>query len=216
MGVRIATLYCSRLCCVWFILCTSALAPNRVTADMEPANDILTAITSLLSELRRLETQLERLSADLSADDSALPEPQRDRFWALNTLRGRLQDASGGILFTGISTVPTGRRIEWQREHTLTELLQCNWQDVADALSALGHPVRLRILQAMMQGKHAIQELQQLPEMGTSGQLYHHLRALQLAGWVRQAGRSYYVLQETRVIPLLTVLAAVIEREAGS
>jgi DNA-binding transcriptional ArsR family regulator len=182
---------------------------------MEPVNDILTTITSLLDELHRLEAQLKRVSTDLSADDTAQPAPQSDRFWALNTLRGRLQDEAGAILFTGISTVPTGRRIEWQREHTLTDLLQCNWQDFADALSALGHPVRLSILQAMMQGKHAVQELQQLPEMGTSGQLYYHLRALQMAGWVRQAGRNHYVLQETRVIPLLTVLAAVIEREAG-
>jgi DNA-binding HxlR family transcriptional regulator len=178
---------------------------------MEAVNDIFTTITTLLAELRRLEAQLHDLRLSLSPDDAARLRHQEEPFWALNTLREKLQDQAGSILFTGISTLPPGQQVEWQREHRLTELLKVDWQDFASALSALGHPVRLGILQAMLRGQHATQELQQLPEMGTSGQLYHHLRELQISGWVRQVGRNNYVIQETRIIPLLTVLAAVID-----
>jgi DNA-binding HxlR family transcriptional regulator len=167
----------------------------------------------VLEELRRLETQLKSLSASLSPDQAAQLQTQDSPFWALNILRERMQDSAGSILFTGISTLPPGQRIEWQREHNLTDLVKGDWQESASALSAMGHPVRLSILQAMLQGKHTTAELQQLPDMGTSGQLYHHLRDLQLAGWVRQAGRNHYVIQETHLIPLLTVLAAVKDRE---
>jgi len=174
-------------------------------------NDIFTTITSALEELRRLEAQLMSLSANLSLDQAAQLQGQDAPFWALNILRERTQDTMGSILFTGISALPPGQRIEWQREHNLTDLIKVDWQKFASALSAMGHPVRLSILQAMLQGKHTTTELQQLPDMGTSGQLYHHLRELQMAGWVRQAGRNHYVIQETHLIPLLTVLTAVVD-----
>ncbi len=43
---------------------------------------------------------------------------------------------------------------------------------------------------------------------GTSGQLYHHLRQLVAAGWLRTAGRGRYEVPPARVVPLLVVLAA--------
>lgn len=42
----------------------------------------------------------------------------------------------------------------------------------------------------------------------TSGQLYHHLRQLVSAGWLRATSRGSYAVPPDRVIPLLTILTA--------
>jgi hypothetical protein len=51
-------------------------------------------------------------------------------------------------------------------------------------------------------------ELQRLPGLGTSGQLYHHLRQLQAAGWIRQVQRNHYVVVPDRTVAVLVMLAA--------
>jgi hypothetical protein len=38
--------------------------------------------------------------------------------------------------------------------------------------------------------------------------VYHHLRQLTSAGWLRSAARGRYVVPPERVVPLLTVVAA--------
>jgi hypothetical protein len=44
--------------------------------------------------------------------------------------------------------------------------------------------------------------------LGTSGQLYHHLRQLIGAGWLVQTARGHYTVPGDRVIPLLVLLTA--------
>jgi DNA-binding HxlR family transcriptional regulator len=60
--------------------------------------------------------------------------------------------------------------------------------------------VRLDIVRALIHGVHDVSELQRQPGLGTSGQLYHHLRELQAAGWVRQHERSRYLVVPDRVV----------------
>jgi hypothetical protein len=48
----------------------------------------------------------------------------------------------------------------------------------------------------------------ELDVVGTSGQLYHHLRPLLGAGWLCQAARGRYEVPHDRVVPLLVVVAA--------
>jgi hypothetical protein len=77
-----------------------------------------------------------------------------------------------------------------------------------DVLAALAQPVRLRLLLAVLNGRHTSAELGQIDGSGTTGQLYHHLRQLVAAGWLRSAGRGQYQIPPERVIPLLVALAA--------
>jgi predicted transcriptional regulator len=51
-------------------------------------------------------------------------------------------------------------------------------------------------------------ELTGLPGVGTTGQIYHHLRQLTSAGWLRTTSRGQYAVTPERVVPLLAVLAA--------
>jgi DNA-binding transcriptional ArsR family regulator len=75
-------------------------------------------------------------------------------------------------------------------------------------LAALGHPVRLALLKALLEGKRAKSDLERIEGLGTTGQLYHHLKALEEAGWVRTLERGVYGVPGERVVPLLAILSA--------
>jgi len=90
----------------------------------------------------------------------------------------------------------------------LNALLDADWDTAAEPLAALGHPVRLAVLRGVLTGLHTTSELAALDRLGTTGQLYHHLRQLQAAGWLRSTGRGRYDVPATRVIPLLVIVTA--------
>ncbi|TCO65526.1 ArsR/SmtB family transcription factor [Actinocrispum wychmicini] len=132
------------------------------------------------------------------------------KFWALTGLRERLPD-SGGVLFTGAVSLPTGEYYEWQQEAMAEDQFDRDWSDLSGVLAALGHPVRLLLLKEILKGARSTAELQEHESLGTTGQLYHHLRQLVAAGWLRAAGRGQYAVPGSRVVPLLVVLAAIQE-----
>lgn len=130
-------------------------------------------------------------------------------FWALEGLRARSGEA-GAVLVTGSTPLPTGGRAEWQEAHPATDVLDDEWEPTAPVLAALGHPVRLRLLRAVLHGTTTAAELTALPGVGTSGQTYHHLRQLVAAGWLQPsvgAARGAHEVPLARVVPLLAVLA---------
>ena len=58
------------------------------------------------------------------------------------------------------------------------ELLDDDWSQSAAGLTALAHPVRLLLVREVLLGAETVAALSELPSLGTSGQLYHHLRQL--------------------------------------
>jgi hypothetical protein len=112
------------------------------------------------------------------------------------------------VLFTGLVDLPGAPGYEWQQSADLEALLNRDWNDLADPLAAIGHPVRLQLLHEVLSGHQTSSELGDTEGLGTSGQLYHHLRHLVAAGWLRPMGRGRYEVPPTRVIPLLVILAA--------
>jgi hypothetical protein len=137
------------------------------------------------------------------------PDPKK--FWALQGLRERLPAETGGVLFTGAVPLPTGEYYEWQQGAKTEDLLTHDWAELSGALAALGHPVRLMLLKEILNGARSTAELQEHESLGTTGQLYHHLRQLVAAGWLRTTGRGQYAVPGSRVVPLLVVLTAVQE-----
>ncbi len=63
----------------------------------------------------------------------------------------------------------------------------------AEVLAALGHPVRLALVRRLLGGPATAAELQEAGELSSTGQVYHHLRALTAARVVEQDGRSFRV-----------------------
>ena len=157
--------------------------------------------------IEELTARLERLERRLDGSPGEAPEPDADAFWALAALRSRVS-GDGGVLFTGTVRLPAGERAEWQLGQTTDALLDSDWTEVADAVTALGHPMRLVLLQAVLAGSHTVAELAGTDGLGTTGQLYHHLRPLVAAGWLRTHGRGRYEVPAARVVPLLVIIAA--------
>lgn len=157
---------------------------------------------------------LERVVADL-VEQAAKPTPEPpagtphdETFWALEGLRGKVDGTTGGVLFTGTVDVPTGEHYDWQYARLLDDLLAVDWTEAAPALTALGNPVRLRLLQKIIAGTRGAADLAEDSELGTTGQVYHHLRQLVSAGWLRMVSRGQYTIPGERVVPLLVILSA--------
>ncbi|MFC8227728.1 ArsR/SmtB family transcription factor [Streptomyces sp. NPDC057287] len=171
-------------------------------------------------ELEERVAELERRLAVLeSASGSGKPELGVGDFWALDGLKDQLDQvgaaaADGGVLFTGAVRLPAGERYEWQYGALTAGLLgrtdedRPDWAEAAEPLAALGHPVRLRLLREILGGRRTAAELAELADMGTTGQIYHHLRLLTGAGWLHTTGRGRHEVPGARVVPLLVVLTA--------
>ncbi|MGB0099128.1 MAG: ArsR family transcriptional regulator, partial [Nocardioides sp.] len=69
-----------------------------------------------------------------------------DPLWVLTGLRDRVP-SPGAVVLAGTVDLPDQRRAEWQEGLTTEALLDRDWREAADVLAALGHPVRLALLQ---------------------------------------------------------------------
>ncbi|TAG80090.1 MAG: ArsR family transcriptional regulator [Betaproteobacteria bacterium] len=175
---------------------------------------------SVEARLAALEAQVAALAARTNEPPVAISAsqnhpvasvlPQR-KFWAID---GVLRSAesqgneSGGVVFAGQVVLPNEETYAWQIESDTSTLLASDWSVAHAPLAALAHPIRLLVLKALIEGKRDTQSLASLPDMGTTGQLYHHLKELEAAGWIRQPRRGEYIVLAERVIPLLAILSA--------
>jgi Helix-turn-helix domain len=157
------------------------------------------------------DERLAALEARVAALEGGAPAPTQtqapldpDAFWALEGLHARVP-APGAVLLVGDVTLPGGQVARWQEGAATDDLLDTDWERAADVLAALGHPVRLQLLRHVLRGVDSARELAEIEGMGTSGQVYHHLRQLVAAGWLRSRGARYEVPPE-RVVPLLTTI----------
>ncbi|AWW38797.1 MULTISPECIES: ArsR/SmtB family transcription factor [Streptomyces] len=161
-------------------------------------------------DLEQRVADLERRLAALEEERRTAPALDDGDFWALSGLKeqlARLAAADGGVLFTGAVTLPTGEHYEWQHGALTEGLLADDWTPAAESFAALGHPVRLRLLREILAGRGTAAELAELDGVGTTGQIYHHLRQLTGAGWLHAAGRGRHQVPPGRVVPLLVALA---------
>lgn len=160
--------------------------------------------------------------ADAEADAAAPPPPLHaapghgaapadatrgaDPFWAHTALQHELPEP-GGVVFAGSVTTPAGH-VDYQWARPTEHLLDGDWAEHAEAIGALGHSLRLAILQRLCAGEHTVAQLVEELELASTGVAYHHLGALQQGGWVRTPRRGSWQIPATRLIPLMTILIA--------
>lgn len=155
---------------------------------------------------------LEETVARLTAARDPMPVPTSDAdqmdelLWALNGLEARAPE--GAVLYTGSVQTPAGSVVRWQYAQTGPDLFAEDWSEQAERLAALGNPVRLRILQAVLNGATTAVQLTQEIDAGTSGQVYHHVKDLSAAGWLSSPKRGVFDVPASRVVPLLAILLA--------
>ncbi|GAA0476630.1 ArsR/SmtB family transcription factor [Streptomyces stramineus] len=165
-----------------------------------------------VAELERRLAALEEAAGPARPEERADPADGGD-FWALEGFKSRLAEAgpaagNGGVLFTGAVRLPDGAQYDWQFGQLTDAVLAEDWSDTADAFAALGQPVRLRLLREILDGHRTAADLAGLADLGTTGQIYHHLRQLTAAGWLHTVGRGRYEVPAGRVVPLLVMLTA--------
>ncbi|MCT9140742.1 ArsR/SmtB family transcription factor [Streptomyces violarus] len=161
-------------------------------------------------ELEERVADIERRLAALEGTHRAGPSLDEGDFWALNGLKKQLSElgaADGGVLYTGSVRLPTGEPYAWQMAALTEGLLEEDWTTASESFAALGHPVRLRLLREVLGGRRTAAELAELDEVGTTGQIYHHLRQLTGTGWLHTTGRGRYEVPPSRVVPLLVAVA---------
>lgn len=134
--------------------------------------------------------------------------PEDETFWALEGLRRRADRDRGAVLWAGV--VPAdGGAWEWQMARPADELRSPDDpQHAADRLAALSHPIRLSLLLEVLDGTTRLTDLAERLGLGSTGQLYHHTRALTAAGWLRPGERGHVAIPGERVVPLLVILGA--------
>ena len=170
----------------------------------------------LEERVEALERRLAALEGVSAGGESAEGPADVGDLWALHRLKEDLaaigaEAAAGGVLFTGVLELTADERYEWQYAVLADALLgQDDETDsaVTDSLAALGHPMRLRLLMGILRGRRTVADLAELPEVGTTGQIYHHLRQLTGTGWLHAVGRGRYAVRPARVVPLLVILSA--------
>jgi DNA-binding transcriptional ArsR family regulator len=164
--------------------------------------------------LAELERRIARLESRI--DGPSTPErPAQGANPLMGVLHTWRRDAEEQSLpgTVGYAGYVAGRDLLWARQVPLADLLHADWTPTAGILESLGSQPRLALLGALLrEGRRTNVDLQEalgaIQGDTTSGQLYHHLRALQGAGLIMQRRRGEYELAPQAVVPLLTILAA--------
>lgn len=156
-----------------------------------------------VAALEEAVARLDRPAPSSAGEDAGLD------LWLVDGLRARHPD--GAVAFGGTVAVGKGEAV-WQWGSDAGSLREADWSSAAGVLDALGHPVRLRLLQRVLNGTTGTADLALDEALGTTGQLHHHLRALVAAGWLQSVGRGTWTIPAPRVVPLLVVVSAGLAR----
>lgn len=115
-------------------------------------------------------------------------------------------EASGVISFGGRAVIGAGEvEYEWHRPADF--LRQEAFESSLERIAALAHPVRHAIMSQLLATPTSIGDLVDLGIASSTGTAYHHIAALQTAGWVRKKD-GVLSIPPARIIPLLTIIAA--------
>lgn len=156
-----------------------------------------------MSVEERLSALEERVTA---LEDRPASRPSTADFWVLEGLRPMAEGTDGVVLWAGIVQTPEGP-VEWQLGRGADELLNPEHvEETAEGLAALGHPVRLALVLAVVNGTTKVTDLAESLESASTGQVYHHIKTLTAAGWLRQTARGHVGVPAERVVPLLVAV----------
>lgn len=113
----------------------------------------------------------------------------------------------GVVTYHGRVSAPVD--LEWTIQVDPARVLDLDDSPRTDVLAALGHPARAAIVRLLAaHGAQPTARLQDAAGLGSTGQLYHHLKALTACGLVEQDKRGSYRLAPRVVVPALVLLTA--------
>ncbi|CAM3113973.1 ArsR/SmtB family transcription factor [Corynebacterium gottingense] len=118
-----------------------------------------------------------------------------------------LEGCDDGAVAFGGSVTTDGGTYEYQWARPTEVVTEHAWSDQIERLAALAHPVRAEMLRHLLSGPATPADLVAAEVVTSTGTAYHHLNALQAAGWVaKEAGA--YAIRPARVVPLMAIIIA--------
>lgn len=162
--------------------------------------DLGLELDELKKQLNELQRYVQQSRMDTSRKSEIISDPADPDDEA--------NEGSGRIYYSGQyrnSTI----KYKWKaQEQQISSLLNQDGEKLAKILSALGNKQRLDILRSVLQEPVNGMDLVGRLHMGTTGQLYHHTKALMGADLLIQEERGgEYSLPAHRVLPVLLLLA---------
>lgn len=116
---------------------------------------------------------------------------------------------SGAITYYG-AYCSSGRGFHWETDCMSTDtLLGLEDDKVTLILSSLGNKQRYAMVKELLKQPRSVNEIIENLNLGTTGQVYHHLKALQAADFVVPAERGKFEFKSHRVQALLMILTGV-------
>jgi hypothetical protein len=136
-------------------------------------------------------------------------DPVDNRLAELERRIAALESAATTATGSRQRTAPAQADGQAEAARALTALrARGDWSTVAPALAALGSPIRLTVLREIVRGHATVNSLSQVEGLGTSGQIYHHLRHLTAEGWLHTPTRGTFAIPSSRVAALHAILNA--------
>ena len=176
---------------------------------MADPQDRLTALEEQVAVLRDRLTALEEQMTSAVSTGASTTSFQARGFVsppdseASTSQAGTIQ---GTLSYAGAIQL-TGRPFQFQQRLPVQTLFEAAPEQLAQIFAALSSPHRVIILRTLCERACTAQQLQEVLEMGSAGQLYHHLKELVAAGLITQRERSSaYTIEPAKVIPICTAL----------
>ncbi|MFC6090362.1 ArsR/SmtB family transcription factor [Saccharothrix lopnurensis] len=164
------------------------------------------AAVDLVQRLAELERRVAALEGDERAPAEP-PAPHGGTRGGTTTDDGTTDD--GGAFGYGGQVALGDGQVSWRIDVTPEHALSLADRPRVEVLSALAHPARVEIVRTLLgQGAQPAAALQEAARLGSTGQLYHHLKALTGSGVVEQDKRGSYRLRPSATIPVLVLLTA--------
>lgn len=146
----------------------------------------------LLNRIRELEERVGRLEGNAEAPAPAASE------------------AGGAVSYQGEAVLGEATyAYAWERP--TAHLIEGSWDGAMTHLAATAHPIRGRILQHLLHHSATVADLVEAGIVTSTGTGYHHLAALQSAGWILKDRQGRHVIKAKRVVALLTLILAMEE-----
>jgi len=163
--------------------------------------------TSRISELERQMSELTRRMSSLEqAAPQAGPAPAVGA-QAKQPGPPRAEPGEATVGYSGAGQFGPDRVLIAQRA-TLSQVLAADPEGVTRVFAGLANPARLTLLRALVAGPLSSQQLREVLDDPSVGQLYHHLRELLAAGLVIQPSRSVYAIPQGKVVAVCVAIRA--------
>jgi len=168
---------------------------------MPEHNSIEERLGELEARVTRLEQSAVRPHGSANTDRLAAKIEERTGGTTVDTKTHPI-----GQLDTSFVLLAGGSTLAFDDSTEIEKLLEASDDALAIAISGLAHPVRVRLYKALLTGRKESGELLEIAGLNTTGQLYHHLQAMEDVGLVSRRSRNLWECQNQ--VAFLHLIAA--------